>query len=127
MQVKNGIDSPIPVEVVDDGASGVVTNTYSTVTALAKDTEVTLVTYTVPMGKTFYLKEIEASGSNRAKYKVIVDSNDEAFKRTYNTLLNTSFLFYNFKVTAGKTITLRVEHNRPSVGDFEARIIGNEV
>jgi hypothetical protein len=127
VQVKNGVDSPVPVEIVDDGAGGSSVNEFDTITGLAKDTETTIVSYTVPAGKTFYFKQVEVSGTNRAKYKVLIDGNDEATKRTYSPLFNEHFLFYNHKVTEGKVILVRVEHKRSSSGDFEARISGNEV
>ncbi len=127
VQIKNGIDSPIPVEIVDDGAGGTSVNEYDTAAAVAKDTPTTIVSYTVPVGKTFYFKGVEASGENRAKYDVLIGGSVEATKRTYQPVFNAEFLFYNHKVTAGTVILVRVEHNRPNAGDFEARISGNEV
>lgn len=125
--VTNGPDSPIPVEIVDDGVGGTSINEYDTASAVAKYTPTTIVSYTVPAGKTFYFKGVEASGENRAKYDVLIGESVEATKRTYQPVFNAEFLFYNHKVTEGTVILVRVEHSRPDAGYFEARISGNEV
>jgi len=125
--IDNGIDNPIPVDIIEDGSRGDVKNIYDNAPSLAKNQEVQLVKYLVPAGKTFYLKEIEFSGENRAKYEIQIQTLTEGVKRTWDNKLNGSFLFYNLKLVAGTLIDLRVIHQRPQVGDFDARIIGNEV
>ncbi len=127
VQVKNGVDSPIPVEIVDDGASGTVINTFNATTSVAKDTLTTIASYTVGVGKTFYLKLIEVSGSNRSEFTITINGADEARKRTYGSKLNEEFDFKNFKVTAGQVILVKAEHNRPTLSDYDVRIVGNEV
>lgn len=117
----------IKVEVVDDGDGGSVINEYDTATGVAKDTPTIVATYTVPVGKLFYLKHIEVSGTNRSTYIVQIAGSDQAKKRTYGSLLNEEFNFFNKLYNAGTIINVIAEHSRPTVSDYEARIIGNEV
>ena len=117
----------IKVEIADDGDGGSVVNEYDTATGVAKDTPTVVVTYTVPVGKTFFFKQVEVSGSNRSTYKVEIAGSDQAKKRTYGSQLNEEFDFFNKLYAAGTVINVIAEHSRPTTGDFEARIIGNEV
>lgn len=102
-------------------------NTYAEVSSVASATLTTIVSYTVPIGKIFYLNLAELSGSNIAEVFVTVNNVTIAKKRTYFTDYNAEFLFFGNAQAAGDVVAVKIEHNRALVGDFEARIIGGLV
>jgi hypothetical protein len=84
-----------------------------------------LVSYTVPVGKIFYLEEVECGGENIARYDVLIDAVLSARKRTwFSGGLNLRFIFNKLELNAGSIVTVKVEHTRPTSGDFESRIVG---
>ncbi len=125
--ITNGPSNPVPVEIVEDGAGGDVTNIFNQVTNVASGSPTTITSYTVPIGKVFFLKGINASGSNRAKFTVKIGGSSESIKRTYQPIFNVKFDFFNLKVSAGVTILVEVEHDRSSVNEFDSNIMGNLV
>ena len=97
----------------------------SKVSSVAKDTETTVLTYTVPAGKTLILKKIEVGGENIAKWSVQFDAVEDAIKRTFlGSSLNESFDYELKTLAEGVVLTVKVEHKRPPAADFEARVIG---
>ncbi len=112
-----------------------VINSYNEISSLASGSETTISTYTAPLGKISYLTRIEAAGSNIAQYRVF--HNATAISKYYTNFgadLSTSFDFTTnvfdfpgFKIPVGDTITIKVLHSRPYVGDFNARIQTVEV
>jgi len=112
------------------GGSGEVTNTFGLVTSVAASTSTSVVSFTVPVGKEFFLQHIEASGTNIAQYDVFMDAARIARKRTFfGGAFNTEFFFVQtnnkgLKFIAGEKVELKVEHFRSMVGDFEGRIVG---
>jgi len=127
IEINNKPNNPVPVEIVDDVAVGDLKSIYDESLSVAKNNEIQLVTYTVPTGKTFYLKEVEFSGDNRAKYWVRINTIRNGRQRTWDNHLNGRFNFYDMELVAGTFIELRMIHQRPQVGDFDGRIIGNEI
>jgi hypothetical protein len=113
-------------------ALGDVISAFNSISSVAASTVTSLVTYTVPVGKIFFLQMIDVGGSNIAKYDVFSGVTLIAIKRTYfgNPLAtNIDFAQTNcrgLKFVAGEIITVKVEHLRPFIGDFEGRIIGIE-
>lgn len=101
------------------------TNVFGEVSAVASGATVSVVTHTVPVGKTFLLELVEFSGENIADYELFVDGVKQAKKRTYfSGALSGEFFFGALTVTSGKVIDLKVENFRPSSADFEGRILG---
>lgn len=123
--VENNVTDPIPVEIVDDGFGGSPVNVFDEITNVATASTQTIASYTVPAGQTFYLKHVEASGSNRGEFTVKINGNVEARKRTYQPIFNVDFPFYNFQVGEGVTVLIEVENNRSATNEFDARILGN--
>ena len=104
--------------------NGSAINEYNTVSSVAASSVTNVITYTVPVGFNFYFSRAQVSGNNKAVFEVLIDGQVEAKKRTYFTHYNESFAFDLLKLSAGQVIIVRVTHNRPMVGDFEARIVG---
>lgn len=117
----------IKVDLVEDGENGDVKNIYNEVASVAASTLTTVVTYTVPVGKTFFLKHVEASGENRATFTIEINATVERKRQTYQPIFNTDFLFYNLKLEAGDVVALRVFHTRGTSADFSGSILGNEL
>jgi hypothetical protein len=85
----------------------------------------TIFTYTVPVGKKLRVSTVEAGGSNIAQFSVLVNGSDFGRKRTYfGSQLYLNFDLYSYEIAASGTISVDVIHNRPSVGTFEAWVIG---
>jgi hypothetical protein len=110
------------VNVVATTNLSTTTNTYAEVTSLAGASLTTVVSYTAPAN--CRLKRVETSGTNIATYSVVIDSSTVDKKRTYfGNSLNAIFDFAEgLQVNSGQTVYVRVIHNRPNVGDFNARI-----
>ena len=100
-------------------------NDFASISSLASASLTTVISYTVPAGKTFYLRMIEFGGGNIATYDVIIDSIPQARRRTYfGGSLSSEFFFDALTVAAGKVIELKVIHGRPMTADFEGRVLG---
>jgi len=103
---------------------------YNQASSVAIGATQTIVSYTVPAGKTFFVRRVEFSGQNVATYRVQIDSIDIALKRTwFNGNLSDDFNFNfndeaNLSVTENSTISLVVNNFRPMIADFEGRIQG---
>lgn len=120
--------APIASVSIVPNIDGVI-NTFSSISSLGSAATSTLVSYTVPVGKKFYLEIAEVSGENRASYSVLIDSSVVAKKRTYFTKYNTDFSFDSdqaggLKAVAGEVVKIDVTNNGDEVGDFDGRIMG---
>lgn len=113
--------SAIPVTIT--GAPGTSINDFNEVTSVASGVLTTINTYTVPGGTTSFLKRIAVSGTNIARYEVLIDGNlvDRAYTN-FGTQLNAYFDLDDTELTAGQVVLVRVLHDRPDVGDFNCRI-----
>ena len=86
--------------------------------------------YTVPVGKKFFLQLVEVSGENIAVYDIFKDAAQIARRRTWWTGgFNTDFSFVKTNClgvlfSAGEKVELKVEHSRTMTADFEGRITG---
>lgn len=89
--------------------------------------EITVVEYIVPPAKVLSLDNILVSGSNVAKYTVLIDNLVNKIKYTYyGASLNENFDYNSYKLTAGTNIKVKVVHNNDlnHSGDFFATIEG---
>lgn len=112
------------VSIIPD-PNEVTLNIYNEVTLVPQNDRTSVVTYTVPIGKEFYLKRVEFSSSNISTIELEIDSTLQAKTYTWWTVFDNSFQFDDgIKVIGGKKIELFGEHNRPSVGAFSGRIFG---
>lgn len=114
-------------DVVDTAPASANLLNYSEVSSLAKNTEATLLQYTVPVGQTLKLSQIDVSGDNVAVYKVEVDGSTKDTKRTWWTRFNESFEFGEFEISESINVTVKVIHYSNDVGDFNAKILGRLV
>lgn len=114
---KNGLD----VNILNF-EPGNLTTTYSEINSLASGSLTIIGTYTA-LGDC-RLKKIVVSGTNIATYSIYVDAVIIDKARTYfGNSLNTTFdLGIGVALSLGEVVTVRVIHNRPDLGDFNARI-----
>lgn len=123
------VDSDGSIQVsLQPSASDNVVSEFNSITAVASGINTTLITYTVPVSTIAYLQRIELSGNNIATYEIYIDAVLSGKKRTYfGGSLNETFDFdagtnRGLKLIAGTVVQLKVLHNRPDLGDFEARL-----
>lgn len=101
---------------------------YDESPAVPTGTAAPILTYVVPNDKVAFLYRAEASGENVARYQVLVNDEVIATRRTHHgSGLTTEFTFLTFNkktivLQPGDVIKLVALHNRPTAGDFEARI-----
>ena len=97
---------------------------FDEVTSVAMSVRTSILLLTVPANEERTIQKIEVSGNNMATYEVEINATVEGFRRTSLTVFNADFHFSEFKLLPTETIEVFVTHERPMVGDFEARIIG---
>lgn len=112
-------------------APGDVISVFSSVSAVPASLLTDVLTYTVPVGKILQLIRIRSGGDNIAKFEVTIDGDVVDRQRTW---FNGSGLEVTHDFSAqdkrgvmlveGTTVKARVIHARPSVGDFDSRIVG---
>lgn len=118
--------NPIPITTnespdLPDGYTAV--NYFDETTSVSTSVLTSIISLTVS-DEFLLLSRIEFGGSNKAEYQLILNSSVVGRKRTYYTYLNESFECGDLKLLTGETLEVKVIHERPYVGDFEARIIG---
>lgn len=106
----------------------IVKSTFNAITSVSSGILTTILSYTVPVGKTDYLDHIEVSGDNIANFEVYINNVLNARQRTAFTNFNALFEYQvdsevGYKLIAGTLLQVKVLHNRPSLGNFEARIV----
>jgi hypothetical protein len=135
-----GIDDIVPAQIIptDGSEFGLVTrpivpnypgteaNTFGIVSLVLTGIETTVVTYTVPVGKTFYFIGLNTSGNANALYKLYVDGSVIIAGRSSvaNLTLNLTYSYSPIKVVAGDTIAIKVTHQAGVSCDFEGTILG---
>lgn len=117
---------PIPVTFDANTSNAVVKNFYGEALSVATSVLTSIVSHTVPVGKTFELNYIEVSGGNIAKFTVLRDTATIGKKVTYWCDFNQEFKFGGLEFAAGEKIEVKVIHERSASADFEARINGVE-
>ena len=109
-------------------ASGTVRNVFASLSAVASGASPTILTYTVPAGKTGYLLAADFSGQNIATYDLMVNATEFARFRTYfggdltASIRVGSSVQDAYQMVAGTVVTIQVHNFRPTSADFEARL-----
>jgi len=104
---------------------GVVTNLFSEISSLASLATATIVTFTVPVGKVYFLDLVEFSGDNISEYRVKIAATLEAKKCTYfGGKLTGEFLFNGISIPAGDVVLLEVFNFRGELADYAGRLLG---
>jgi hypothetical protein len=119
-------DGSINVNVNQSIAADGLIIDYNEVSSVGSGSETTIITITAPVGGQ-RIQKVDFSGDNKALYKVKVDGNTIAARRTWWTHFNESVNFEGFVngllLTAGQVLTVTVIHNRPDLGAFEATVM----
>lgn len=110
------------INVVVSGAEKQLASIYDEVTGVLAG--VSTIINQVTLTQNAILQKIVFSGTNIAEYQLIIDGNIEDKKRTYfGNGLNGNFDFnQGLTLVSGQIISVYVEHNRPTPGDFNARL-----
>lgn len=113
-------DSLLPRLTVE---SGTTRNIYGEVLSVPSNSLTNIVTFTAT--QTSRLKQVDVSGENIAVYEVLVNGTSVSKKRTaLGSQLDCNFFFdKGITFTSGQQIVVRVIHNRPTTGNFNANII----
>lgn len=124
-------DGSINVDLVNPSL-GAYKNIFNEIVAVASGATTSLVTYTVPVGKTAILDRICVSGDNIAKYEVFINAVKVDVARSYfgaslNLQLNYESRNSAYALVSSDVLTVFVTHNRPTVGDFEGRLQITEI
>jgi len=110
---------------VSVGVEGEVTNIQGSVSSVASAATVSIVSFTVPVDKVFFLSLVEFNGNNIADYEVFRDATKLARKCSYfGAPLYGEFFFDALRFIEGEKVELKVTNFRPEVGDFDGRILG---
>jgi len=97
---------------------------YNENAAVLPNTETTLITYTVPVGKTARLKTVNTSGSASGLFRVKVNSSTMLTGRTSWNNRNWTVVLGTLQASAGNAITLTVIHNETINQKFEGSVGG---
>jgi len=125
VRIGNEQGSPLYTQQVTAGDIGLDLFEFNEDAAVELDDLTPLVSYTVPVGKVFYLDHIEASGESFAKFTVKIDGNENKVKRSsWGDGFNVDFNYNSFKVTEGKVILLEVLNCGDDTAPFEGTIEG---
>lgn len=121
----------VKAEIVDSLNNSVeVISHFDEAVGVASGATETIIEYTVPTNKKFYLQRIEYSGQNIATYEAYGDGNLIGRERTwFGGNINDMMEFSSDPKTgilfvAGSVVSLRVINFRPYVATFEGRIQG---
>lgn len=111
-------DGSINTKIIDP----TITNIFNEITNVSSAIPTTIISYVAPAD--IKLLQIDVSGTNIAYFEVLINGILNAKKYTHFQLLNETFNFNNgLSVLLGQTILVRVTHNRPDVGNFNANIL----
>lgn len=108
--------------VVQNTVSGTITTQYNEITSIVSGVTTLITSYVA--GTDEFLQKVEFSGSNIAEYELRINSVTQDKKRTYfGSSLNGNFDFNSgLSLVSGQSVQIYVVHDRPFVGDFNARI-----
>ena len=115
------ITKPLPVEF---NLNENVFNTYSEALAVSAGSEVTILTYVVPVGMTLFISRVSVSGDNIAEYTITVDGSTVDKLRTYFGNFNDNAEFGGLKLEEGSEVKVNVNNFRSCAGNFNARVNG---
>lgn len=108
--------------------SDIARNFFGSVTGVPSNIETQIVQYTVPPGKRAVIVRAEYSGEQIGLYKVYIDNIQQAARRTHHGIGLTGQFEFTDAISsgmiapAGATVKITVIHNRPGLGQFDARI-----
>lgn len=124
-----GEEFGLVVRPIMAGYAGDLIHSFNSVTAVSAGSEVSIVTYSVPAGKTFYFIGLSASGNTYGTYKLYIDSDPILAGRTSMANLNLDKTFHQSPVSATATseLSVKVFHYTPTNCEFEATIFGHLV
>lgn len=103
-------------------------NFFGSVTGVPANIETQIVQYTVPEGKRAILLRSEYSGEQIGLYKVYIDNIQQAARRTHHGIGLTGQFEFTDMISSGiiipgnSIVKITVVHNRPGLGQFDARI-----
>lgn len=124
-RVSNDQDNPLYVQSVADVPTGDDVYAFDEELAVLENTPTSLVSYTVPVGKVFYLDAITCSGENYAKFKVSINGQVNKVGRIdWGTGFNVFFKYNSYKMLAGQVVEVEVENCSDGSADFEGTIEG---
>ena len=123
----NPFSASNPLPVAASPTLGTLKSFYNEVTSVAASSLTTVLTYTVPTGKTVFIQKVVTSGTNIAEYSLYLNGVIQDKRRTnFGGDLNAEFGFaetaIGLPVAAGDIILIKAIHNRTFLGDFNARI-----
>lgn len=130
---KNGLDVNVIGGAIDARliSSGLLRSVYNEILSVASGVTTTIVSYTSPGGSINYLQKIAYSGTNMAQFELLINGIVSDKQYSYFAGFNGEFIFNEtlpgLLVPVGQVISLRVIHQRPTVGDFNGRIQVTEV
>ena len=108
------------------GYPGTSVTAFNMTTLVPQNTETTVITYTVPSGKTFHFLGFVASGNANALFKLYVAGDTVLAGRSSvaNLTIQMTHALSPFQVFEGDTIVLKVTHQANVGCDFEGTIFG---
>lgn len=120
--LKVNADGSINVITGSVESTRIVSSNYNEITGVATGVTSMLCSYIASAND--FLQKIEFSGTNIAEFELVINGITQDKKRTYfGSALNGNFDFNNgINLPAGQSVIIYVVHNRPTVGDFNARI-----
>lgn len=125
-------DGSINAVVVPSTSSALIKSTFNSVSSVPTSVSTLIHSLVVPASPVTFLHKIFVSGQNIATFQVKINSITVDLKRTYfGGSLDLVFDFSNgssgLKLSTGDLVEVFVEHQRPMVADFNARIQTVEV
>jgi hypothetical protein len=120
-------DGSINVNLTPSNTSSSIETTYNEITAVPNGSPTLIHSFTAPIGVLTFLQKVFVSGDNIAKYQVKINGIVVDTIRTYfSGNLHANFDFSDASrgvlLAVGDLVEVFVEHNRPNVGSFTARI-----
>jgi hypothetical protein len=121
VSVTNSDTNPIPVIFTLGQAVSVFDESLS----VAAGSNVDVVSYTVPVGKTFALAHVEGSGCSVSEYTVLADTASIGKRRTAHGAYDFTSPFGGVEFAAGTVIKVNANNTSGKVNDFAAKIVGS--
>lgn len=125
VRVGNESGSPLYTQQVTAGDIGEDVYEFNEDASVLQNDPTDLVSYTVPVGKVFYLDQISVSGEGYGKFTVSIAGSINKVKRTsWGDGFNADFKYNSFKVLAGETILVIIDNCGEDTAPFEGTIEG---
>lgn len=111
---------------VELGTRGIAKSIPNQISSVNETINALIVSYTVPIGKTFDLSKIICSGDNLSIYRVYIDGVLTYVKRSTWGNFNVDFDIVETIVSEGDKIEVFAENKGKGQSDYESTIIGGE-